>query len=650
MKEYLSTKELAALLNPENPGKEYSAIKKRLQRNFYSNLKKSGKKILISINDPKVPLEVRTKYMDGAVGAGIQKKETSLYELSEKQTTIALARVDLLKHYLLLKAEENKSLIKIKKDFVKSFNLKALPALYNKLGKISFPTVERWKKNYLESGKDYRSLAPRWKPQRGSHIPPEQSKILISLALNPNRPKIAEVVRQSLEIFIARNYQNIKSAETYKRFLADWRNDNYAMWTFYREGNKALNDKCLPYIERDYDQIEVGDILVADGHVLNFEIINPFTGKPKRMTLVLFLDMKSNFPLGWEITPTENVFSIAVALRRSIIRLGKYPKIIYIDNGKAFGAKFFKGIDFDSSGITGLFERIGAEVITAWPYHAQSKTVERFFGSFAELERMIPTYTGTSIQLQPPRMNRGETLHRNLHERIFDASKIDLWTAHRAVAWWFDKYVERPQQDGHLKNTSPIELFDKGKGPGIDKKELIYLMMKEEVKTIYRNGIRMLGSYYWHEELFGLKSINAVVRFDLIENDSIYVFDADDGSFICEAVRTDKVHPAAGILGTKDDVEKLNKQISLKRELTKNVTSEARKFLKEEIYPSQNRQLEEANILQITDDEPDDPKNKKDKKDKQRLEENIFKMKFDDEDYNTDDEDDNSFFNLAAEE
>lgn len=650
MKEYLTNKELARILDPADPGKEYSAIKKRLQRNYYKNVKKTGKNVLVSINDPKIPLEIRTKYLDGTDIVKSDSNEISFNdELNEKQTMIALARVDLLKHYLLLKAEGNKSLIKIKKDFIKAYNMGAFPELYKTLGKISFPTVERWKKQYLES-KDYRSLAPKWKRSKGSSIPPEHGKVLVSLALNPNRPKIAEVVRQSLDIFIARNYQNIKSAQTYKRYLAEWRNDNYALWTFYREGNKALNDKCLPYIERDYEQIEVGDILVADGHVLNFEVINPFTGKPKRMMLILFMDMKSNFPLGWEITPTENVFSIATALRRSIIRLGKYPKIIYIDNGKAFGAKFFKGVDLDSSGITGLFERIGAEVITAWPYHAQSKTVERFFGSFAEIERMIPTYTGTSIQLQPPRMNRGETLHRNLHQRIFDSSKIDLWTAHRAVAWWFDKYAERIQQDGHLKGSSPIELFDKGKGPGIEKKELIYLMMKEEVKTIYRNGIRMLGSYYWNEELFGLKSINAVVRFDLIENDSIYVFDADDGSFICEAVRTDKVHPAAGILGTKDDVDKLNKQISLKRELTKNVTSEARKFLKEEIYPSQNRQLEEANILQITDDEPDDPKNKKDKKDKQRLEENIFKMKFDDEDYNTDDEDDNSFFNLAAEE
>ena len=47
-----------------------------------------------------------------------------------------------------------------------------------------------------------------------------------------------------------------------------------------RDGEKALSDKVEPYIKRDASLLEVGDILVADGHVLNFNVINPFTGKP----------------------------------------------------------------------------------------------------------------------------------------------------------------------------------------------------------------------------------------------------------------------------------------------------------------------------------------------------------------------------------
>ncbi len=82
------------------------------------------------------------------------------------------------------------------------------------------------------------------------------------------------------------NYQPPVVAEHFRK-------NNYAEWVLKREGKKAYHDKVKPYIERDLSKIEVGDILIADGHVLNFQVINLFTGKPTRATLVGFLDWKS---------------------------------------------------------------------------------------------------------------------------------------------------------------------------------------------------------------------------------------------------------------------------------------------------------------------------------------------------------------------
>jgi putative transposase len=609
---WLSLKELAALTSPDNIEKEYNAIWTRLRRGKYAQVKKINSKNHIHINDSLIPTKVKIKYW----GEELSNEKIQSLQVSEKteiitkdktpindeltgdKLKVALARTDLVKLYIKTAEDSKKSVVKAKKQFVETYNLNALPNLYQILGEVSYRTLERWKKTFLESDKDYRSLAPGYTSPSGFSIPKEQSEILIKLALNPNNPLISEVIRKAKDIFVMKNYENIKSTATYRRYIEDWKIKNYAYWVFYREGEKGLNDKCLPYIERDYDMIEVGDILVADGHVLNFEVINPFTGKPKRMMMILFLDMKSSYPLGWEISPTENVMSIAVALRRAIMRLGKYPKVIYLDNGRAFGARFFKGVDFRTVGFNGIFERIGAKLITAWPYHGQSKTIERFFRSFSELERMLPTYVGTSIEMQPPRMNRGERVHRSLHERLHQNTTFDLATAHRAVAWWFDEYAKREQQDGHLKGLTPSQVFLDGKGDGINKKELTFLMMSEEVKTIYRNGIKFLGKYYWNEELFGLESINAVIKYDLIENDTIYVYD-EDGKFICEATRTDKVNPAAGILGTAEDVIKLNAALEMKGQLKKTVISEAKQFLKTEVLPESQRHLAQANIIKL---------------------------------------------------
>ena len=81
----------------------------------------------------------------------------------------------------------------------------------------------------------------------------------------------------------------------------------------------------------------------ADGHRLNFLVVHPITGKPCRAALVLFWDWRSSYPLGWEIMVEENIQCVASALRNAIIALGKIPKWIYLDNGKAFKAKIIKG-------------------------------------------------------------------------------------------------------------------------------------------------------------------------------------------------------------------------------------------------------------------------------------------------------------------
>ncbi len=56
--------------------------------------------------------------------------------------------------------------------------------------------------------------------------------------------------------------------------------------------------------------LEVVDILAADGHKSAFQVINPFTGKPIRATLVGFPDWKSTAFAGYEIMLEENTQSV----------------------------------------------------------------------------------------------------------------------------------------------------------------------------------------------------------------------------------------------------------------------------------------------------------------------------------------------------
>lgn len=64
---------------------------------------------------------------------------------------------------------------------------------------------------------------------------------------------------------------------------------------------KALRDKVMPYISRDISKLEVGDVLVADGHCLAVKCINSFISKPCRSTLIRYIDWKSTALVSYEI-------------------------------------------------------------------------------------------------------------------------------------------------------------------------------------------------------------------------------------------------------------------------------------------------------------------------------------------------------------
>ena len=518
-----------------------------------------------------------------------------------------MAKADLLRLYTqTLEKVGHGRKVHARKEFMRAYNSGiAYPKIFELVGKVSWKTIEGWKRTLKNTGETFELCDRRGFCKRGQRLLTDQQKnILLKCALHPNKLLTSEAIRMAWSIMHTKGIPNGHSESTYRRWLQDWVSVNYHIWTFSRKGAKAWNDNCAMYIERDYNLINVGDIVVADGHVLNFEILNPWTGKPKRMTLIVWLDMKSSFPLGWEIMPTENTQAISAALRRAIIALGKYPQVAYLDNGKAFKSKFFNNVEFDETGFEGLYKRLGMKTIFAWPYHGQSKTVERFFGTFAELERWAPTYSGTSIENKPPRMMRGEKEHRRIYNKVVGDNVLTMEQGHRAIAAWFDQYAQRPQR-GHLEGRAPADVFLEEKGPGIDKAELTYLMMTRTCRAIRQNGINLPicknrinqpGTNYYHPALYGRRHM-AIVKYDLQDPSCIYVFDQHN-EFICKATPIEKDHPAAYILGNTEDQEKLVKHIELKKHQEKEAASVTMEILETEVLPANRRQMEEITEVQ----------------------------------------------------
>lgn len=599
-------------------GAKYDAVVRRATREMWPSNKVSGRgrggsRVYIAESLPDdVRLALRRKEIERETQTSLVLKDVQLPAdsgggdsegLTPEEINLCMKKAALVQLYRNHKKKVKKwgRMDEARENFAAAYNLGergSFPNLFRDIGETSWKTIERWHVILRDNNEDPLALADR----RGRHrrgkqrLTEEQQKIVIPIALSPNQLKTSEIIRAAKARMDVEGISHPQSDGTFRNWINEFQRDHYDKWVFYRHGAKALNEECLPHIERDWDRIQVGDIIFADGHKLNFKVIHPGTGKPMRMMLVAWMDAKSNYIIGYEISPTENIQAIASALHRAILCLGKIPKIAYMDNGKAFRGKFFSRIsDFAQTELPGLFKMLGMETIYAWPYHGESKTVERFFGTFSELERKSPSFVGTSIEGKPPHLLRGEKLHKLLHEYCTQSRVPTIEDAYTAIASWLDEYQIRPQR-GHLNGRCPQEVFDKGKGPGLTEEELTklrLLMMNVTVRGVKRDGITLPGSKvkYHHRDLHARKKQTVIVRYDWFDKSQIYVYD-EHGKFICTAKARNKVHPAADYLGTEEERAELKKQIELRKSLEKQTTGPARQFLETVILPEEKRRQE----------------------------------------------------------
>ena len=501
-----------------------------------------------------------------------------------------------------------------------------LPKAYNFIGSISIGTLHRWIKVF-EQHESTECLQPKYKWSKqgeyNSILNDEMKNILLTLLLHPSKYNYGKAIKLTKEILRKRGYEALPCDLTFKRYAENFRKNNYAEWILRREGMKAYHDKVEPYIERDISKIEVGDILVADGHVLNFKVINPFTGKPTRATLVGFLDWKSTALVGYEIMMTESTQCIASALRNAIINLGMIPKVVYQDNGKGFKAKFFQDCDFDEDIFNGVYANLNIHSVFAKPYNARTKVIERFFLEFQEeLEKGMPSYIGTSIEDKPAWLKRGEKLHVEWHKKLTNNYIPTVQEAIKYINSWIEFHNRNLCPNDRSKSIQ--EMLDSVQKQNINKEILDDLMMKTECRTINKHGITFLNMHYRSEAIIRIRD-KVNIRYSLFDLSKIHVY-STKGEFLCVAHRVQKVHPMARVLGTVKDMEEYKQQYKKQQQYKNKLIKQVKKtFPKEEI---QLLEIEREPILEVEQIEEKPKKEKKKTPREQQMNKPIFSSNY----------------------
>lgn len=560
--DWITTKELA-----EIKGISERAVRKAISKNKYV-IRKCSKsyEILVTSLEENVREKVTTVKEKSALTASIS------YVVPETQKKLALAKYDLIKKWDEFRTgKKNKTIAG--KDFLEAYNHNCIcEELFNVVGKVAIGTIYEWHKKLRTYNDDWHCLINNYtfgeKTKKSAMSTEEEAELLKNL-LHPNQLNIGKAIKLTKLALTQRGFKNLCCDLTYRRFANNYKNEHYNTWIEAREGNKALHDKVLPYITRDVSKLEVGDVIVGDGHRLSFFIKHPYSGKPVRPMMVAYQDWKSGGFVGFEIMLEENTQCIASALRNSIINLGKVPKFVYQDNGKAFKAKYF--ID---NGLSGLFTNLGIQPVYAKPYNAKAKPIERLFRELQDsCEVLLPSYSGTSIIKKPAQLKRNEKLHKILY-------KTNIPTLEQVTNFiknWLIKYhYEQPCP--HVKGQTIGEVLESGKGTAVNLETLDDLMMAREIKKIYRNGILFLKNNYYDEALFGYKK-EVIIKYSLFNLSSIKVYKLN-GEFLCEAKRIESIHPLANYLGEAKDIEDLKQKTKLKKQLEKRTEQEYINHLK----------------------------------------------------------------------
>lgn len=533
-------------------------------------------KIRLSSIEPALQKKYIDEYYDNLIFADnliqLHKSEKITEKfISQKQKNLALAKYDLVTNWIDYRAKKKELGISNRKAdilFLENYNSGFLyPEIYQQLKHVGIGALYRWR-DLVSNGKDWTALVGNYKYSGTgiyrTKLSEKETELFIKILLSPNQFSIGKAISLTKHILESRGEVDLPKDITFRRYAQWYKSNYYDKWVLAREGMKALKDKVEPYIERDIRKLDVGQVLVADGHTLNFQVINPFTGKPCRATLIGFLDWKSGGLVGYDIMLEECIQNIASALRNAILNMGIIPQFVYQDNSRAFKSRFFNGDkNFSELGFTGIYEKLGIKPVYATPYNAKAKVIERFFLDFQEgFEKLMPSYIGTSIEHKPAYLNRNEKLHKQIHQQKAEFIPT-IEQALMLIKEWLKFKHSQPCQNEKTKTIQ--EMLDSIKRQNVDESELDDLMMATEIKHIGRNGIQFLKSNYFNDALYGIRN-KAIIKYNLSDLSYIKVYTLK-GEFLCRADKVTGTHPLAYQMGEIKDIEDFKHKIVKQRQL-----------------------------------------------------------------------------------
>lgn len=319
-----------------------------------------------------------------------------------------------------------------------------------------------------------------------------------------------------------------------------------------REGHHKWNKKWANYVDRDYTNIQPGEVWVSDHRQIDQAVRNEITDKKFRETLdewfekngnafvsrhnkktavypwiTVWRDMLTGKWLGWNIHIEDPNTDYVLDAFYKAARVYGIPKTVYLDNGKDYRSKDFAGgrtnktkVNLDEIKIRSLTAMLEIEVIFAIPYNAQAKPIERDFLNYKQwLDKKFPGYRGGNV------IERPEILVKELKQKN---GIVKLGQYMHIMDYYINEILHKTPDDGKVqngrtRNQTWIEetnyFIEKGIAPALRKVReddlKLFCMRMSGDHPIKRNGVVLSQKhnlYYWGDWMYGCKGEYVYLR------------------------------------------------------------------------------------------------------------------------------------------
>lgn len=451
-------------------------------------------------------------------------KDMTLEDLTEEQRTTALCWQKIIEAYQTYVSDKKGKKTEATEDFVKVWNSA------NEI-QITTRTLQRKVKLYKENGLIALADLRKQSSKKGeTKIPDQVWSLFLQWWLDEAQPAVSTIYRNVLNYYKLNNVDILDKIPTEQTFYRQVKKLPRPVLVYFREGEKALDDKCMPYLRKVYENISSNEVWQSDYHTLDLFVKDDVTGKVFRPHVAAWIDVKSRKILSVVLCENSNSDGVILSFRKAAEKCG-LPEYVYLDNGKEylvhdFGGRGRRKTDEKAEYGSTILDRCGVKMYNAKVKNGKTKVIERIFLDVKnDFSKLISTYCGGKPEERPERM---KSLTKNLKnvpllsevKRTFELYCEGIYNEHISTGEFMNKKTPNQVYEENLlkKRTATKEQLN------------LLLLRSERLQQVDRNGVYVrygeVKAFYYSQVLAeNYQKQKVFVRYNPEDMSEVRVYD-----------------------------------------------------------------------------------------------------------------------------